>query len=67
MDMPRDKRWRVMASVPGVTVHKLLVESFELRADAVRLRDQLQEQSDQDRSKLRAFRAVFEVEERQKT
>lgn len=64
--MPRDKRWRVMASVPGVTVHKLLVESFDLREDAVRLRDQLQEQSDQDRSKLRAFRATFEVEERQK-
>ena len=37
--MPRDKRWRVMASVPGVTVHKLLVESFDLREDAVRLRE----------------------------
>ena len=65
--MPRDKRWRVMASVPGVTVHKLIVESFDLREDAVRLRDQLQEYSDERMNKLRAMRAVFEVEERQKT
>ena len=57
--MPRDKRWRVVSTVPGVMIHKMLVESFDLREDAVRLCNRLNEINS-----FRKFRSNFEVEDR---